>query len=102
MPAAARLRRRDADVIALVKPQFEAGRGATARGVIRSPVVWHSVLRDLATALAVHGWNMQNLVVSPIRGAAGNVEFLAHLRFDVAGPELEPLLRRALDAALAL
>jgi 23S rRNA (cytidine1920-2'-O)/16S rRNA (cytidine1409-2'-O)-methyltransferase len=72
---------RGADVVLLVKPQFEAGRAEASRGrgVIRDPVVWERVLREVRAALADHGAAMMDVMVSPVAGAAGNVEFLAHV-----------------------
>jgi 23S rRNA (cytidine1920-2'-O)/16S rRNA (cytidine1409-2'-O)-methyltransferase len=80
LPSVGKLLAPGADVVTLVKPQFEAGRGSVGRGVIRSPDVWHRVLDDLNAWFSENDWSMQNLVVSPVHGASGNVEFLAHLR----------------------
>jgi 23S rRNA (cytidine1920-2'-O)/16S rRNA (cytidine1409-2'-O)-methyltransferase len=69
-----------ADVVVLVKPQFEAGRAEAARGkgVIRDAAVWRRVLEDVRSALATHRAAMMGAMVSPLTGADGNVEFLAH------------------------
>ena len=71
-----------ADVVVLVKPQFEAGRAEVARGkgVITDSSVWRRVLEEVGSALAGHGAAMMGAMVSPLTGADGNVEFLAHLR----------------------
>ena len=81
-PALASLARPGADVVALVKPQFEAGRQevSAGRGVIRDPDVWRRVLVEVASAWQSQGATMMGVMVSPLRGADGNVEFLAHLR----------------------
>ena len=70
-----------ADVVVLVKPQFEAGRveASKKKGVIRDPAVWHRALQGVRSALEAHGAAMMGAMVSPLTGAAGNVEFLAHL-----------------------
>jgi 23S rRNA (cytidine1920-2'-O)/16S rRNA (cytidine1409-2'-O)-methyltransferase len=69
------------EVIALVKPQFEAGRADVPRGgVIRDPVVHRRVLLQLATDAAAAGLTPVGLVASPRTGREGNREFLAHLR----------------------
>ncbi|HEY3111475.1 MAG TPA: TlyA family RNA methyltransferase, partial [Chloroflexota bacterium] len=69
--------------VALVKPQFEAGRGQVGRGgVVRDPAVHARVLREVAAAVAERGWPVAAVVASPIRGPAGNREFLIHLRPD--------------------
>jgi 23S rRNA (cytidine1920-2'-O)/16S rRNA (cytidine1409-2'-O)-methyltransferase len=72
----------DADVVVLIKPQFEAGRAAVTagKGVIRDPAVWLDVLTDVTATLSGHGAAIMGVMVSPISGADGNVEFLAHLR----------------------
>jgi 23S rRNA (cytidine1920-2'-O)/16S rRNA (cytidine1409-2'-O)-methyltransferase len=73
------------ELIVLVKPQFEAGRreAARGRGVIRDPEVWRSAVGSVIAAFGAARTTMMGLMVSPLRGADGNVEFLAHLR---AGP----------------
>ena len=72
------------DAVLLVKPQFEAGRAEASRGrgVIRDPAVWAAALRGVRSALAAAGASMMDVMVSPVRGADGNVEFLAHARRD--------------------
>ncbi|MDQ3574152.1 MAG: TlyA family RNA methyltransferase [Actinomycetota bacterium] len=75
-----------ADVVVLVKPQFEAGRAEASRrrGVIRDPQVWRRVLGEVGVALEGQGAAMMGAMVSPLTGAGGNVEFLVHLRAHVA------------------
>jgi 23S rRNA (cytidine1920-2'-O)/16S rRNA (cytidine1409-2'-O)-methyltransferase len=70
------------DLVLLVKPQFEAGAAAAGRGkgVIRDPVVWERVLIEAMESVAHHGAAMMGAMVSPLRGAAGNVEFFVHAR----------------------
>src|SRR3989442_275046 len=70
-----------ADVVLLVKPQFEAGRGEVGRGgVVADPAVWTRVLRDVAAATGKQGFPTVGLMASPLLGPAGNVEFLLHAR----------------------
>jgi 23S rRNA (cytidine1920-2'-O)/16S rRNA (cytidine1409-2'-O)-methyltransferase len=80
-PALVGLVRPTGDLVALVKPQFEAGRAEAARGkgVIRSPSVWRRVLGEVADAVRERGATMMGAMVSPLTGADGNVEFLVHL-----------------------
>jgi 23S rRNA (cytidine1920-2'-O)/16S rRNA (cytidine1409-2'-O)-methyltransferase len=75
------------DIIVLVKPQFEAGRAEASRGrgVIKDPDVWRSSLVGAIGALEAAGATMMGIMVSPLRGADGNVEFLAHLRKSAGG-----------------
>ena len=72
----------DADLVILVKPQFEAGKAEVdkVRGVIRDPVVWRRTLDDATTALSAAGAAIMGVMVSPITGGDGNVEFLVHAR----------------------
>jgi len=69
-----------ADVIALVKPQFEAGREEVGRrGVVRDPAVHRAVLRRVAAAAAAAGLSLRGVTPSPVTRPAGNIEYLAHL-----------------------
>ena len=71
-----------ADLVVLVKPQFEAGHreASRARGVIRDPAVWDRVVDEVADAFLSEGAVMMDRMRSPITGAQGNVEFLIQLR----------------------
>ncbi|MEW6283176.1 MAG: TlyA family RNA methyltransferase, partial [Candidatus Eremiobacterota bacterium] len=70
-----------AEVVALVKPQFEAGRDQIGRGgVVRAPEVHAQVLRRVAAAAEGLGLALFGLTWSPVRGPAGNIEFLAGFR----------------------
>ena len=69
-----------ADVIALVKPQFEAGRDEVRKGIIRDAAVHTRVLAEVADAAAAVGLAQLGTDPSPITGQKGNVEFLLHLR----------------------
>ena len=80
LPAVASVLRPGADVIALVKPQFEAGRGEVRKGIIRDPAVHRRVLDEVAAAGAEVGLTPRGSTTSPITGQKGNVEFLLHLR----------------------
>src|SRR5574340_429139 len=68
-------------VVALIKPQFEAGRQDAARGegVIRDPAVHRKVLQDVLTAASAGGYGPRGLIRSPLLGPKGNTEFLAWL-----------------------
>jgi len=69
------------EVVALIKPQFEAGKREASRGagVIRDPAVHYQVLVDLLSFAQEEGYAVQGLVRSPLLGAKGNVEFLTWL-----------------------
>jgi 23S rRNA (cytidine1920-2'-O)/16S rRNA (cytidine1409-2'-O)-methyltransferase len=88
LPAVRRLLTDDGDVVALIKPQFEAGRGVVPRGgVLRDPAVHREVVLRFGADLPGAGFGPLGLIRSPISGTDGNVEFLAHL---AAGPAFRP------------
>jgi 23S rRNA (cytidine1920-2'-O)/16S rRNA (cytidine1409-2'-O)-methyltransferase len=100
------LGRDDADLVLLVKPQFEAGRAVVARGkgVIRDPEVWRDSLERVSSALRGAGTGIMGAMVSPLTGPAGNVEFLVHARKGAAGApatDVGRLLGAAVDEAAA-
>jgi 23S rRNA (cytidine1920-2'-O)/16S rRNA (cytidine1409-2'-O)-methyltransferase len=71
-----------ARLAALIKPQFEAGRGEVGKGgVVRDPAIHQRVCDEVADWLTASGWTVEDVVQSPITGPEGNVEFviLAHL-----------------------
>jgi 23S rRNA (cytidine1920-2'-O)/16S rRNA (cytidine1409-2'-O)-methyltransferase len=71
----------DADVVALVKPQFEAGRGEVRRGgIVADASVHDRVVAEITAAAGAVGLDRTGLTPSPITGAEGNVEFLMHLK----------------------
>ena len=70
----------DADVIALVKPQFEAGRKDSPKGIVRDPAVHARVQADVTAKAAAIGWTRLGVTASPIVGAKGNREFVMHFR----------------------
>jgi len=70
-----------ADLIALVKPQFEAGRDEVGKhGVVRDDEVRARVLREVVDAARALGLHVQQTTPSPIEGMEGNREWLAHFR----------------------
>jgi 23S rRNA (cytidine1920-2'-O)/16S rRNA (cytidine1409-2'-O)-methyltransferase len=71
-----------AEMVVLVKPQFEAGRPVVdrGRGVVRDPAEWREALSQVGSAFAAAGAAIIGVMPSPIVGPAGNVEFLVHLR----------------------
>ena len=77
-----RLCRAGADLVALVKPQFEAGRDEAdrGRGIITDPAVWRRVLDEVIAAVGEHGGTIMGAMASPLTGTDGNVEFLVHVR----------------------
>jgi 23S rRNA (cytidine1920-2'-O)/16S rRNA (cytidine1409-2'-O)-methyltransferase len=73
----------DAPIVALVKPQFEAGRGRTDHGVVRDPAIHREVLERVVAAAGEMGLGARAVIASPILGPEGNREFLVHFQ---AGP----------------
>ncbi len=72
-------------VIALIKPQFEAGKSDVSKGagVIRDPSIHRSVLIDILRFSQSIGYQVAGLIRSPLRGPKGNIEFLVHLKFPI-------------------
>jgi len=66
-------------IVALVKPQFEAGRGRTDHGVVRDPAIHRDVLERTIQSARRHGLGTRAVIASPITGPEGNREFLVHL-----------------------
>jgi 23S rRNA (cytidine1920-2'-O)/16S rRNA (cytidine1409-2'-O)-methyltransferase len=80
LPVVYRLSAGDAECIALVKPQFEAGRGQVGKGgVVRDAAIHRQVLLNAIASAQETGWRARGLTCSPITGPAGNVEFLLYL-----------------------
>jgi 23S rRNA (cytidine1920-2'-O)/16S rRNA (cytidine1409-2'-O)-methyltransferase len=70
-------------VVALVKPQFEAGRDQVGKkGVVRDPAIHQQVLRDFVQMALAEGYGVQGISSSPITGSEGNIEFLACLSWN--------------------
>jgi 23S rRNA (cytidine1920-2'-O)/16S rRNA (cytidine1409-2'-O)-methyltransferase len=80
LPVVPPLLRPGGDVVALVKPQFEAGRAEVRKGVVRDPAVHARAVEEVSAAAREVGLTPVSSVASPITGAKGNREFLLHLR----------------------
>lgn len=80
LPVVPPLLRPGADVVALVKPQFEAGRAEVGKGVIHDAAIQARVVEEIRLAAAAVGLTRAAATPSPITGQKGNVEFLLHLR----------------------
>ncbi len=91
--------RPDASIVALVKPQFEAGRERIGGGgVVRDPEVHRAILREVRDALPAHGVRAVQAALSPLVGPAGNVEFFFRISRNgeaVADDALDDLVARA-------
>ncbi len=80
LPAVSALLTPSAELVALIKPQFEAGRGNLKKGVVRDEAVHHAVCATIEQAIAGLGWSVQGTIPSPITGGDGNREFLIAAR----------------------
>jgi 23S rRNA (cytidine1920-2'-O)/16S rRNA (cytidine1409-2'-O)-methyltransferase len=81
------------DVVALVKPQFEAGKeNVGKKGIVRDPKVHVNVLLSMIEFSLKEGYDVLHLTFSPITGGDGNIEFLLHLHWSGEKEEGENLL----------
>lgn len=76
LPPALALAKPPAQLIALIKPQFEAGRAQAKKGIVRDPAVHAAVCDDISAFVASLGWRVLGIIPSPIAGGDGNAEFL--------------------------
>jgi 23S rRNA (cytidine1920-2'-O)/16S rRNA (cytidine1409-2'-O)-methyltransferase len=82
LPASLGLTQGKAELVALIKPQFEAGRAHLKRGIVRDPRVHADVCERIAGAVTGLGWTVIEIIPSPIAGGDGNREFLLGARRD--------------------
>jgi 23S rRNA (cytidine1920-2'-O)/16S rRNA (cytidine1409-2'-O)-methyltransferase len=91
----------DGDVVVMVKPQFEVGRGRVGKGgVVREPRLRAEAVHAVADAAARRGWGAQGVTASPLQGPSGNAEFFLWLRQRSAAVRREHIdaeVRRADD-----
>lgn len=81
LPAAYNLLAPDGEIVALIKPQFEAGKGQVGKkGVVRDKSVHFDVIRSVLDFAVGNGFTVLGLSYSPIKGPEGNIEYLAYLR----------------------
>jgi 23S rRNA (cytidine1920-2'-O)/16S rRNA (cytidine1409-2'-O)-methyltransferase len=82
LPAALVLAREPAHLVALIKPQFEAGRAQAKKGIVRDPEVHQAVCDDISAFVTGLGWTVLGVIPSPVTGGDGNREFLLGGRRD--------------------
>ena len=81
LPPALELAEEGAQLVALIKPQFEAGRDALGKGgIVTDPLEHDRVCREITAFLEAQGWRVQGLAESPLEGGDGNREFLIAAR----------------------
>ncbi len=97
LPAVYRVLAPAGEAVALVKPQFEVGKGQVGKGgVVRDPANHHAVINRVARFAVLHGWHVRGVAASPLKGPKGNREFFLH--FSKMGrtiPDLDGLIARA-------
>ncbi len=81
LPVAAEIMGENGRFLTLVKPQFEAGKGQVGKnGVVREKETHERVLKEICLFAPTFGWHVAQMTFSPIKGPAGNIEFLADIR----------------------
>jgi 23S rRNA (cytidine1920-2'-O)/16S rRNA (cytidine1409-2'-O)-methyltransferase len=90
--------RGEGEIVALIKPQFEAGKKDVSRGdgVIRDPEIHRQVLTDVLTYAHQEGFAIQELIKSPLLGPKGNAEFLVWLNLKSKGESIAELVGKVL------
>lgn len=97
LPAFDAITAADADLVLMVKPQFEVGRDRLGRGgVVRDPQLRGEAVLGVSEFAAERGWGTRAVTASPLPGPSGNVEYFVWLRRDAPRPDPE-LVRRAID-----
>ena len=88
------------EIVALVKPQFEAGREAVGKGgVVRDPEVHRKVVVRIARWAVLRGWHVRSVTPSPLRGPKGNREFFLHLAsHGRSAVDFEAMIERSIQA----
>ena len=76
LPAGLALVQSPTQLVALIKPQFEAGRDAVKKGIVRDTAVHQAVCDDIVAFVTSLGWRVDGVIPSPIAGGDGNAEFL--------------------------
>lgn len=81
LPAVSQFAKPDAEIVALIKPQFEVGKEDVGKGgIVRNPELHHRVTDDILAFAQSIGLQPLGLIESPIKGTTGNIEFLIYLR----------------------
>ena len=93
----------DGEIVALIKPQFEAGREKVGKkGVVREKSTHHEVIELVTSYAASIGFQILGIEFSPIKGPEGNIEYLVHLKKSEVGsnlPDMEGALYQVVEAA---
>lgn len=91
------------ELVALIKPQFEAGRAEVSRGdgVIQDPLIHRRVLLEVLEFARAEGFGVRGLIRSPLKGPKGNIEFLVHLLYPPALEDSPTSLEDLIEQAMA-
>jgi len=100
LPAVRRILKPDGFVIALVKPQFEAGKeNVGKKGVVRDPRIHKEVIRNVIAFARAEGFGIGGLDFSPVKGPEGNIEYLLYLTagadINITDPDIEKLVEQS-------
>ena len=97
LPAVLRLLKPGAEIICLIKPQFEAGRDEVGKkGVVRDPAVHREVLREILAFAPENGLTVLGLDYSPIKGPEGNIEYICYMKYgsyEALEPDVESVVK---------
>jgi 23S rRNA (cytidine1920-2'-O)/16S rRNA (cytidine1409-2'-O)-methyltransferase len=90
----------EGEAVALVKPQFEIGKGLVGKGgVVRDAAHHRTVVSRVARFCVLHGWHVRAVTASPLKGPKGNREFFLHLtRTGRTAPDLDALIAKAAES----
>lgn len=98
-PAVMRISKPVSSVVALIKPQFEAGKGEVGKnGVVRDQAIHRRILFDIVASADEQGLSLAGLTASPLKGPAGNIEFLGYFVRGRSDVSIDPAM--AIDQAL--
>ena len=104
LPALIRCSAPRADLLLMVKPQFEVGRSLVGDGVVRDPEIRARAIQVVAEAAVTSGLAVRGISASPLPGPRGNVEYFLWLHKDaesIAGTGLDPIMAADLPGAIA-
>ena len=100
LPVAAEIMGPEGRFLTLVKPQFEAGKGQVGKnGVVREKETHERVLKEICLFAPGFGWHVAQLTFSPIKGPAGNIEFLADIRPGEGEMLTDEMIRQVVEDA---
>ncbi|MDP4120956.1 MAG: TlyA family RNA methyltransferase [Bacillota bacterium] len=101
LPVAEKLLKNNGQIVALIKPQFEAGReNVGKKGVVRDKQVHYSVVSEICSFCTNNGFKILGLDFSPIKGPEGNIEYLVFLqKSDDENSEISLDIQKVIDAS---